>query len=840
MLRILRHVIAVMKAILVLLLFLPAVFCVNPFVKFKKDAAAICTEKNTMCLTSKQGYGCCPSEDAVCCADGEHCCAKGFECNVAARKCLQYGDPADYVLTEEMMVIAPMAAHSLELRSVMRHSSRVGPVNLEDVVCPDKMSTCQDNQTCCKHWSGSYACCPGNNAVCCSDMKHCCPEGYQCDTSTNTCIRKISTIATIPLRELLTSVLCPDGKSICDDGETCCLSLNGTYSCCPQPNGVCCSDHTTCCPEGNTCDNEHGTCLKNVICPDGTSECPSGNTCCKTTVPGVYGCCPIPNAKCCSDGVHCCPNGYICDVDACTNSANGKKIPFLNKFPATKPLQDQHVVPTSPYIICPGGRSECANGDTCCPTKQQDVYGCCPVPNAVCCNDHTHCCPKGYTCDVKNGTCYERVIGKKTPLLNKQPAIDQVLTDSNNPMIPLTVTKLTSPTIVVCPDGESECPDGNTCCKLSGDLYGCCPLPNAVCCSDGVHCCPNGYSCDVSTCIKGTTGEKTPLLTKQPAIDQVLKNPMRPLAVTKLTSPTIICPDGKSECPNGNTCCKLSGDLYGCCPIPKAVCCSDGVHCCPNGYSCDVKEGTCTDKLTGLTTTVLTKQPAIAQPINVNGVICPNHETECPTNQTCCLSQTGAYACCPLRNATCCPDKKHCCPYSYRCEKETGICTKGIKKLKIKKLSTTTNPLQQTVTCSDGTSCPDNQTCCLLRSEKYGCCPRKDAVCCVDRVHCCPHGYSCVDNKGTCVKGALRVTAHKVTTIVNVMCPDHRSECPSGYTCCKDRDGHFRCCSFANAACCSDGIHCCPEGYKCNIAAHSCDQQWSRIPFLSKSHIRTL
>ena len=48
---------------------------------------------------------------------------------------------------------------------------------------------------------------------------------------------------------------------------------------------------------------------------------------------------------------------------------------------------------------------------------------------------------------------------------------------------------------VECPDGVTECPSGNTCCKLSSGGYGCCPLPNAVCCSDHVHCCPNGYSC---------------------------------------------------------------------------------------------------------------------------------------------------------------------------------------------------------------------------------------------------------------------------------------------------------------------------------------------------------
>ena len=48
---------------------------------------------------------------------------------------------------------------------------------------------------------------------------------------------------------------------------------------------------------------------------------------------------------------------------------------------------------------------------------------------------------------------------------------------------------------VVCPGGQSQCPSGSTCCKLSSGDYGCCPLPKAVCCSDGEHCCPNGYTC---------------------------------------------------------------------------------------------------------------------------------------------------------------------------------------------------------------------------------------------------------------------------------------------------------------------------------------------------------
>lgn len=46
-----------------------------------------------------------------------------------------------------------------------------------------------------------------------------------------------------------------------------------------------------------------------------------------------------------------------------------------------------------------------------------------------------------------------------------------------------------------CPDGMSSCPSGDTCCVMSSNGYGCCPLTNAVCCNDGVHCCPEDYSC---------------------------------------------------------------------------------------------------------------------------------------------------------------------------------------------------------------------------------------------------------------------------------------------------------------------------------------------------------
>ena len=44
---------------------------------------------------------------------------------------------------------------------------------------------------------------------------------------------------------------------------------------------------------------------ENQVCPDQQSVCPDGTTCCELES-GAYGCCPLPNAVCCSDKEHCC------------------------------------------------------------------------------------------------------------------------------------------------------------------------------------------------------------------------------------------------------------------------------------------------------------------------------------------------------------------------------------------------------------------------------------------------------------------------------------------------------------------------------------------------------
>merc|ERR1712080_621905 len=49
-------------------------------------------------------------------------------------------------------------------------------------------------------------------------------------------------------------------------------------------------------------------------------------------------------------------------------------------------------------------------------------------------------------------------------------------------------------------------------------------------------------------------------------------------------------------------------------------------------------------------------------------------------------------------------------------------------------------------------SCGDDQTCCLLpQAQGVGCCPYREATCCEDKTHCCPHGLTCDTKAGRCI-----------------------------------------------------------------------------------------
>ena len=85
------------------------------------------------------------------------------------------------------------------------------------------------------------------------------------------------------------------------------------------------------------------------------------------------------------------------------------------------------------------------------------------------------------------------------------------------------------------------------------------------------------------------------------------------------------------------------------------MCCPDKVHCCQSGYICDAKHGKCRKGDDVLD--MVSKVPAIpvaevlavsvAAAPDVGSVPCPGGE-QCPDRTTCCETEKGQYACCPL------------------------------------------------------------------------------------------------------------------------------------------------------------------------------------------------
>lgn len=702
------------------------------------------------------------------------------------------------------------------------------------LICPDG-GMCEDGNTCCLTPSGGYGCCPLPHAECCSDHLHCCYQGTLCDLEHSKCVNKTHVLDWVEKVEAkLQAVLCPDGESECPDDTTCCQMPDGGWGCCPMKNAVCCDDRKHCCPQGTTCDLEHSMCLsatygpspflrkfaarrrkpfekntvdlpaevssiREVICPDKISKCPDDTTCCLLET-GSYGCCPMPKAVCCSDQKHCCPEGTTCDlIHSTCLSANGLS-EMATKIPAITVLKTtEEIVPCNETVAC-------ASGTTCCKT-QKGSWACCPLPKAVCCEDYIHCCPEGTVCNVAAASCDD-----PTELSVSVPWMEKV---STKPIAP--------PPNKRC-DESSSCPGESTCCKLASGDWGCCPLPEAMCCEDHVHCCPHGSVCNLAaeTCDSVSDSGlrfSVPLVKKIPAASVPSQNQN--------------C-DETSLCPTGTTCCKLTSGSWACCPMPQAVCCADQEHCCPQGYTCDLAQSSCVRS--GLPSMPwFRKEPALREAQRAEDRHMCDAQTSCPRDDTCCfINRIGRWGCCPLPKAVCCEDGDHCCPSGYTCNEKKTSCTKGLHQIpwftkKTARVWKSSDELlgHEDVKCDSSTSCASGSTCCILPTGQWGCCPLVKAVCCVDHEHCCPQGYSCNLEFGTCVKASadLSVSLTAVQT-PEIQC-DASTRCTHTQSCCRLADSTWACCPYTQAVCCKDMKHCCPMGYKCDAKVQGCTKSSS-------------
>ena len=182
-------------------------------------------------------------------------------------------------------------------------------------------------------------------------------------------------------------------------------------------------------------------------------------------------------------------------------------------------------------------------------------------------------------------------------------------------------------------------------------------------------------------------------------------------------------------CTQDQTCCTLPNGQPGCCPFKNGVCCANSSYCCPSGMKCDLQEMRCMykDQNQEIRDYPLEK-------IDLENVKCSD-DFSCADGFTCCKLFDGQFGCCPYKNAQCCADGKHCCPSGTKCDLEEGRCQPQ-KKAKIS--------VKDSNICSDPrVKCPKDSTCCKLFDGQFGCCPYKNAQCCKDGAHCCPHGMTC-------------------------------------------------------------------------------------------------
>uniref|UniRef100_A0A4W6E481 Granulin a n=1 Tax=Lates calcarifer TaxID=8187 RepID=A0A4W6E481_LATCA len=740
-----------------------------------------CEDGQTCCNDPENGYECCPFDQAECCEDHTHCCPAGTICDTAKSSCVNdtvsipwaertsaeqprlksfrmiksyMGEEDDNICPDQSRCPPEFSSQVIKLScSDGKHCCPEGHLCSEDsrscikteltttVLCSDGVSECPEQTTCCETPEGKWGCCPMPKAVCCEDKLHCCPEGSTCDVEESKCISS-STKKETPMWAKLPARIRAEWESKKGQKKkppllTLFFKYCVVYMCIYPPLLAhdCISYHLSFCGlsalsqhEGIFQISRFGFCFptmnigiffsgNNVPCND-TVACEDGSTCCKTTE-GNWACCPLPEAVCCDDHLHCCPKGKKCNLAAQTCDDDTCSVPWFKKIPA---ITKQEVQVGD--VTCDSTKS-CPDGSTCCKNAEGE-WACCPLPEAVCCDDHIHCCPKGKKCNLAAQTCEDP--GSSVPWVEKIPAITKQEVRVGD---------------VTC-DSTKSCPDGSTCCKNKEDLSSSlCKRRSAV--TTTKHCCPTGTTCDLATLSCNGASGSTPMMQKIPAF----------------STPGRVQCDPHTSCPDSTTCCFMaSSQKWGCCPLPDAVCCADGAHCCPTHYKCNEEQTACIKgevvipwytKLPASTTSV-EAEPGSARCDGMN---------QCPEHTSCCRLFTGEWGCCPLQNAVCCPDQEHCCPQGYTC----NIASRSCQKLIMLQLETI--PLTQVylpehqlqprpvthrdVQCDDTTSCKDGETCCRTSPSTWGCCPSPNAVCCSDMKHCCPTGYTCTEG-GSCTQ----------------------------------------------------------------------------------------
>uniref|UniRef100_A0A8B9UA63 Granulin precursor n=1 Tax=Anas zonorhyncha TaxID=75864 RepID=A0A8B9UA63_9AVES len=423
------------------------------------DGTSECPSNATCCVTPDGSWGCCPMPQVRSRARGGHRPRAGTP-----------------------HLLSPVTCGDMELGGWLTVTPCPPAAPLRQVTCPDGRSACPDGATCCQLPSAQYGCCPLQN-VSASPCPHAAPRGGG----------GLSPAAVPPRRPCAAatgSTAVPKAPPVTWSAPCAprCRTRRGLPPVSPQ--AVCCPDHVHCCPQGYTCDPQGGTCLQggvrlpwlsktpargragDVKCDDETS-CPDGNTCCRLSS-GAWGCCPLEQGTSWGCPVSCPPPSSICTLamGMCQFGGGG--------FPYTSPLPTPHNQPLQQCGQCGtglgGGHGVLGGGCRMSPSRCVPI---CPPPKAVCCKDHQHCCPRGYTCNAATQSC-EKLLAA-TPLRFPVPA--------GPPLSP------PRPVATIPADTARACPPGQRCCRSKDGSWARCPFAQGSCCEDGRRCCPAGYRC---------------------------------------------------------------------------------------------------------------------------------------------------------------------------------------------------------------------------------------------------------------------------------------------------------------------------------------------------------
>eukprot|EP00270_Netrium_digitus_P009766 TRINITY_DN2991_c0_g1_i4.p1 TRINITY_DN2991_c0_g1~~TRINITY_DN2991_c0_g1_i4.p1 ORF type:complete len:268 (+),score=38.19 TRINITY_DN2991_c0_g1_i4:297-1100(+) len=77
--------------------------------------------------------------------------------------------------------------------------------------------------------------------------------------------------------------------------------------------------------------------------------------------------------------------------------------------------------PPPPSAVACDATHACSAGQTCCCYQRSSsgsclTWGCCQLPNAICCSDGIHCCPSDYPICSSGGLCYKNDLSRKSKM----------------------------------------------------------------------------------------------------------------------------------------------------------------------------------------------------------------------------------------------------------------------------------------------------------------------------------------------------------------------------------------------------------------------------------------